>query len=197
MPREPSFSAADVLQAAADTFTLHGYHGTSMSLLTQATGLGKQSLYNSFGDKRALYLQAVDCATERFGAVASAMARCHNGRAALQRFFEQLRADCSSGDPARQQCVVSAGLLEGIAEEGVQAHLRSKWQATHELLRASVERGQKDGSIANPAPSAELADHLLAVVGGLRIAAQAGMTAPRLKRTLDIGLALLDSPEHT
>jgi TetR/AcrR family transcriptional regulator, transcriptional repressor for nem operon len=192
MPRERQFSPDEVLAAAADTFAEHGFNGTSLALLTEATGLGKQSLYNSFGDKRALYLQAVDCAAERFGSVQAGMLRAASGRAALQHFVDRLLQECASADPARRQCVVSAGLLESVDDDGIRQHLRGKWAATHELLRAQVERGQKDGSIANPAPSAELADHLMGLMSGLRVAAQAGTPAPRLQRSAEHGLGLLD-----
>jgi TetR/AcrR family transcriptional repressor of nem operon len=71
--------------------------------------------------------------------------------------------------------------------------LRAKWVASHEVLRAAVERGQKDGSVRNPAPSAALADLLLALMAGLRVHARADFGAARLQRTVDLALAALDS----
>jgi TetR/AcrR family transcriptional regulator, transcriptional repressor for nem operon len=194
MPRERQFSEADVLDAAADAFTRHGYSGTSVSMLLEATGLAKQSLYNCFGDKRTLYLRAVDNATARWEPVALQMARAADGRAALAQFFDTLLGRCLSDDPAQRNCIVSAGLLEGIDDAGIQGQLRGKWAATHEMLRAQVERGQKDGSIANPAPSAELADHLMAAMSGLRVAAQGGIGRERLARIAATALAVLERP---
>jgi TetR/AcrR family transcriptional repressor of nem operon len=192
MTRERQFSEAAVLERAADLFAAHGYQGTSLAMLLDATGLGKQSLYNAFGDKRELYLQALDCAVTRFAAVQAKMARAPNGRAAVASFFEHLVGHCASTDPARRSCIVSAGLLEGIEDELVARHLREKWSGTHELLRATVERGQKDGSIASRAASADLADLLLSVMAGLRVSARAAFDGPRLRRTASLALALLD-----
>jgi TetR/AcrR family transcriptional regulator, transcriptional repressor for nem operon len=45
-----------VLDRLTNAFSTYGYGGTSMALLQEATGLGKQSLYNTFGDKQAMYL---------------------------------------------------------------------------------------------------------------------------------------------
>ena len=45
MSRERSFDEAEVLERAADAFSVHGYAGTSVAILAAATGLGKQSLY--------------------------------------------------------------------------------------------------------------------------------------------------------
>lgn len=192
MPRERSFSAPDVLERVADAFTANGYAGTSLSVLTEATGLGKQSLYNTFGDKQALYLQALDCAVHRFDGLGRAMASAVSGREALSLYFEHLLELCASGDAARYQCIVSAGLLEDIDDAAVKLALRSKWQQTHELLRSAIERGQHDGSIRRRLPSAVLADLLMSLVSGLRVSARAGADAARLQSTVALALEMLD-----
>ena len=38
----------DILAALAEVFRAHGYEGATLSLITEATGLGKGSLYNLF-----------------------------------------------------------------------------------------------------------------------------------------------------
>ena len=193
MARERQFSEAVVLGEAADLFTSHGYQGTSLAMLLEATGLGKQSLYNSFGDKRALYLKALDCSVARYQAVQAQMQSAASGRAALQCFFEHVLGKCDSAEAADKSCIVAAGLLEAVDDALIMQTLRAKWGASHEMLRAAVERGQKDASVRNPAPSAALADVLLALVAGLRVNARADFGAARLQRTVDLALAVLDS----
>jgi AcrR family transcriptional regulator len=58
--RPRSFDTDEVLARARDTFWKYGYSGTSMDQLSVATGLHKPSLYGAFGDKKALYLAALD-----------------------------------------------------------------------------------------------------------------------------------------
>jgi TetR/AcrR family transcriptional repressor of nem operon len=194
MAREKQFNDADVLESAADVFASHGYQGTSLAMLLEATGLGKQSLYNAFGDKRELYLKAVECAAARYAAVSGAMDRAADGRAAVAEFFAHVLGSCASADPGRQSCIVSAGLLEGVDDEAIALRLRGKWLDTHELLRAAIERGQKDGSIANPEASAALADLLVSVMGGLRVSARAAIGCERMQRTVAMALSMLDRP---
>ncbi len=192
MAREKQFDDAAVLESAADLFAAHGYQGTSLAMLLDATGLGKQSLYNSFGDKRDLYLKAVECAAARYLAVQRQMELAPSGLDAVAVFFDQLVGHCASTDPARKSCIVSAGLLEGIDDEIIATRLRDKFFGTHELLRAAVERGQKDGSVRNSTASAALADLLLSVMGGLRVSAQAEFDCARLQRTVALALSVLD-----
>ncbi len=197
MGREKQFDETVALHSAADVFLAHGYQGTSLSMLLEATGLGKQSLYNSFGDKRELYLQAIECAVSRCAAVRAHMDKARDGRAAVQVFFGSLVSGCASKDPVAKSCIVSSGLLEAVDDAVIAHRLREKWAATHELLRAAVERGQKDGSIRNSTASAALADLLLSVMAGLRVSARAEFAPARLQRTVDLALALLDQPDSS
>jgi TetR/AcrR family transcriptional regulator, transcriptional repressor for nem operon len=192
MSREKQFSEAEVLENVADLFASHGYQGTSLARLLDATGLGKQSLYNSFGDKRALYLKSVDCSAARYKAVELRMQTAATGRAALVMYFDHVTGKCDSADPADKSCIVAAGLLEGVEDPLIVQTLRAKWAGSHEMLRAAVERGQKDGSISNRAPSAALADLLLAVTAGLRVNARAEFGKARLQQAVDLALGVLD-----
>ena len=192
MGREKQFSEAAVLEDVADLFASHGYQGTSLAKLLDATGLGKQSLYNSFGDKRALYLKSVECAVARYQAVETRMQTAPTGRAALVMYFEHLIGKCDSADPADRSCIVAAGLLEGLDDPLIVQTLRTKWAGSREMLRAAVERGQKDGSVRNGAPSGVLADLLLAVTAGLRVNARADFGKARLQKTVDLALSVLD-----
>src|SRR3954471_9271382 len=101
MSRERCFSEPEILDRLTDVFSTRGYAGTSLALLQDATGLGKQSLYNTFGDKQSMYLQAIDCAARRAAGSAAAMQAAADGRAAVQRFFGAIVDDCASANPAQ------------------------------------------------------------------------------------------------
>jgi len=58
--RPRGFDTDQVLGQVRDTFWRYGYAGTSMDQLSAATGLHKPSLYGAFGDKKRLYLAALD-----------------------------------------------------------------------------------------------------------------------------------------
>jgi TetR/AcrR family transcriptional regulator, transcriptional repressor for nem operon len=191
--RSKSFSPAATLQQVADVFVRRGFDATSLAQLEAAAGLGKQSLYNTFGDKKAMYLAAVECATARGAGVQALMRSAPDGRQALQSFFDHLVQDCASSDVQRRSCIVSAGLLEGIDDEDIQARLHAKWQGTHTLLKSAVARGQADGSIANTTKPQDLADHLMTAMSGLRVMARTQPGMARLKRVVAQALSVLDS----
>ncbi|WCM26434.1 TetR/AcrR family transcriptional regulator [Sphingomonas sp. QA11] len=63
--RPRSFDANVALKAASERFRTHGFAGTSLDDLAEATGLARPSLYAAFGDKRSLYLAALARLTDR------------------------------------------------------------------------------------------------------------------------------------
>ena len=60
MGRPKNFEREDVIQQAMEVFWLKGYAATSLSDLTDITGLNKKSLYNEFGSKQELFKIALD-----------------------------------------------------------------------------------------------------------------------------------------
>lgn len=55
MPRVEVFNRVHVLEKVKDLFWNKGFNGTSMQDLVDVTGLNRSSLYNSFGNKQALF----------------------------------------------------------------------------------------------------------------------------------------------
>jgi len=53
------FVEEQALDAAIDVFREHGFEGTSAEMLVRALGIGRQSLYDTFGDKWRIYLSSV------------------------------------------------------------------------------------------------------------------------------------------
>lgn len=75
-------TTAYIIETVAPIFTKHGYMGTSMSDLTEATGLTKGALYGNFENKEALALSAFE----------------YNSKLLLKTFDEKLNVDGSALD---------------------------------------------------------------------------------------------------
>ena len=88
MARPREFDEEEVVQRAMDVFWLHGYEAASLTDILDATGLAKGSLYKAFGDKKQLFMLALDAyldnANNRLVDVAESSA---SGRKALDEIF--------------------------------------------------------------------------------------------------------------
>ena len=174
MPRPRAFDEQQVLTAACEQFWDTGYAATSLDDLMSATGLGKGSLYGAFGDKRRLFLRALDDYNAR---ILDAM------RAALLD---------GPGSPWRR---LETFMLTTVVEQGLRGCLmansvseltnhdpelltraRTFYTAQAGILTECLDRARAGHEIAADTDPGEQARLLLATVQGLRFLQQAGMS---------------------
>lgn len=60
MARTKEFDPDAALQSALELFWRRGYEATSMADLVEHLGIGRASIYATFGNKHELYLKALD-----------------------------------------------------------------------------------------------------------------------------------------
>lgn len=68
MVRPREFDREEALKKAIDVFWARGFAAASTDDLREAMGIGRQSLYNTFGDKKALYVEALSSYQRRVSA---------------------------------------------------------------------------------------------------------------------------------
>ncbi|MBM3760653.1 MAG: TetR/AcrR family transcriptional regulator [Acidobacteria bacterium] len=91
MGRPLEFDRCAVIAKAKEVFHRAGYEAASIEDLTEATGLSRASLYNSFGDKRGLLLATLDAACDEGTQIREqAAARKCGARKILKEFFAKL-----------------------------------------------------------------------------------------------------------
>jgi TetR/AcrR family transcriptional repressor of nem operon len=194
MARPREFDEAEVLDAAMQCFWAHGYEATSVKDLIERTGLTAASLYNAYSDKRAMFRTALDHYIER--SIGARLRRCEAlpPRKAIRSFFDDILRR-SLGDRERKGCMVVNSALE------VAPHDREFREMIVETLRRleaffldCVERGQADGTITSSQPAVGLAQHMLAVLMGVRVLARVRPERPLLEGVITTALTFLDAP---
>src|SRR5258708_32178402 len=65
MARPKEFESETALNGAIEVFSEHGFEGTSTDELLRVMGISRQSMYDTFGDKRQLYLTSLQHYTAR------------------------------------------------------------------------------------------------------------------------------------
>ena len=60
MPRKKQFEVDEALTKAMREFWGRGYHPTSMQDLVDCMGIGRGSIYDTFGSKRGLFMRSLD-----------------------------------------------------------------------------------------------------------------------------------------
>lgn len=85
MPRSKQFKPEQALGSAMSAFWRHGYEATSMEDLMDCMGIGRASIYNAFGNKRALFLAALGHYVSTGGALQGVPLRILRSRRSCRR----------------------------------------------------------------------------------------------------------------
>lgn len=185
MARPREFDETLVLDAAVQRFWTKGYEATSVRELAEAMGITGASLYNAFGDKRALYHRALDHYVAGHSAerVARFEARLPP-RDAIVAFLSEITAR-SLEDPDRKGCMLVNSALELAPHDPeFQAAVAAVLTQIEAFFRRRVEAGQRDGTISSAHPPSDMARLLLGVHISIRVLARC-----RPERDLLEGLA--------
>jgi len=170
MGRPRQFDETSVLEAACDAFWARGYEATSTRDLVKATGLTQPSLYNAFGDKRGLFLRALDyyLDTTLRERIARTEAAYTPGTAITAFFAETVQRTLD--DDAQRGCLLVNSALEAAPDDSeLKAAITTELTQIRDFFLRCIEGGQRNGEITTQIPAADAAQHLLAVLLGLRV----------------------------
>jgi TetR/AcrR family transcriptional repressor of nem operon len=190
-PRE--FDEIAVLDAAVQCFWAKGFEATSVRDLADEMGMTGASLYNAFGDKRALYRRALDhYVAGSFGERAHRIESTLPPRAAIGAFFEEIIAR-SLNDKQRKGCMLVNSALELAPHDSeFQKVVAGVLLEVEMFFRRLVQAGQRDGSVARSQPANDLARLLLGVLLGIRVLARTRPERALLEGLVRPVLILLD-----
>jgi TetR/AcrR family transcriptional regulator, transcriptional repressor for nem operon len=191
MARPREFEAEVVLNAAMQCFWDRGYEATSVKDLVKETGITAASLYNAFGDKRALFHAALNQYIDR--SVGERIRRCEAlaAREAIQGFFQDI-LNRSLSDRERKGCLLVNSALE-IAphDEEFQEIIAAVLRRVEAFFLKCIRTGQADGTITRSSSAQDLARNLLGVLMGVRVLARVRPEKALLEGVIRLALSAL------
>jgi TetR/AcrR family transcriptional regulator, copper-responsive repressor len=177
--RPRSFDRDDVLGRAMLLFWKHGYDATSVSLLTEAMGIGAPSLYAAFGDKRGLFDEALDHYMMNYGAFTVRAFEEADARTAVERLLlGAAAAFTSAGHPPG--CMVIAAATNCAPESApVEKRLRTIRSGTVLAIEEKIANGS--GGTIPRASAHTLALFFSATLQGMSAQARDGASRKELE----------------
>lgn len=190
MPRPLAFDPAEALEQATRVFWRQGYEATSLGDLTEAMGINRPSLYNHFGDKRALYMQALLTYFERNSkATRLELETSQDVRLTLRRIFESMVSDKN----ARWGClVVNAATELGEEHQDIRDFACQSAQENEQMFAQVIRLGQERGEISQDKNAEALGKLLYNGMVAIRVRARSGASDEVLQENVELTLALLD-----
>lgn len=194
MARTKEFDPDAALQAALELFWSRGYEATSMADLVEHLGIGRASIYATFGNKRDLYLKALDRYGEtRDPALLRDLSQPGPALPAVRALVRRFAGEAA--DPTRRLngCFVTNTATELAPHDTAAAHrVELSWQHIETPLHSALVRAQAQGELPEDRDPRALARMLLVLLQGLRVVGKASSDPARVREAAEQALALLD-----
>jgi len=181
--RPRAYDPEVALKQATDTFWKAGYSGTSLDEISAATGMNPPSLYAAFGNKRALYLDAL----ERYwrmslAATREALAEHAPLREALMQAYEAALSIYFSGKGRPLGCfVVGTAVAEAVEDIKIRNSVAAGLRSIDSDFEARFREAQERGELKEDADPAALAVVASATMHTIAIRARAGVPRDELE----------------
>lgn len=165
--RRKEFDEREVLERAMNLFWLHGYEGVGLSELVRTMGISRQSLYDTFGSKRGLFIRAIE--HYRATQLAQALVLLEREGSPLEnvkdvlRFFERMASDRRC-----RGCLVANALVEmGPHDEEIATLLRQTLGLLERGVWRSLCEAQERGELSRERSPREISRALMNSMIGL------------------------------
>lgn len=182
MARPKEFDRDAAVDAAIGVFAEHGYEGTSTEMLLAAMKIGRQSMYDTFGDKRALFLTALGryntaSIAELVGSLTGASGAPAAIEHALVRFAQR------PGGKGKSACLGVLSICElGRSDADVAALNDAAGQALRSAIERVVVDGKRAGTVAKEVEPRAAADLVGVVLAGMKVSARNGASVATLEK---------------
>ena len=181
MARPKEFDQDEALHRAIRLSSRQGLAATSTDELMRVMDVGRQSMYDTFGDKRALFPKALETyVSESVRSIHEVLEEPGSALAAIRntiaRFAE--RKDLSSTDG----CMGINAVCEfGQRDPEVNQIIRKAARRQREALMVVLTRARSQGELDGNLDLATLADFFESTLAGIRMAAKAGTSRQALR----------------
>ena len=195
--RPPAYDRDTALRAIVDTFRQRGFAATSLDHLATATGMNRPSLFAAFGNKKAMYLAALQAFRhDMIAAVGPSLDKADSLPEAMTTFFDAaIRFYCSG---TSQGCLVlCTATAEAPADNEIGAISRDVLAEIESQIRHRIERAVAEAEQDATADPAALSKLLSAVLTSVAIQARAGVPESELRLLARVTLTtVLDGKVH-
>src|SRR5882762_231740 len=148
MSRTKEFNPDVALEIAVEVFWRLGYEHTSLETLMREMGISKQSLYDTFGDKRSIYFQAMGHYRETTNAALRDLFGTESSvKSGFKKLFQSIISE-SKAQHERGCLLLNANLASAIDDAEIKKFLRENQREVEAIFRSAFVEAKKNGELA-------------------------------------------------
>ncbi len=193
MARHKEFDQDEALHKAMEVFWSRGYGAASIQDLVKHMGINRQSLYDTFGDKHALYLQALDRYSEVEGRrIFELLERPGSVKKNLRQLFKSVVAG-SLYEGQRRGCFMGNAMSELAGRcKATAARTCTNMAAVEGAFYRALLRGKREGELKGVRDPRAVARFLCSSFQGLVLMAKATQDRKTLEDVVKVTLSVVD-----
>jgi TetR/AcrR family transcriptional repressor of nem operon len=188
---QKQFDEEEVLHKAMKAFWSRGYAATSVQDLVRSMGINKGSIYGTYGNKRSLFMKALQLYNNKRKALLAGLETSQSAISAIRGLF-QSRIDEIFSDSERLGCFLTNTALELAAHDAEIRDMVAQRQMEIEgFFQRMIERGQADKEISENLDAASASQSLLASLFGIMVLSRSRPEPALLTSIADSAVAIL------
>lgn len=182
MARTKTFDEEAVLHKAMLFFWHKGYNGTSPQEILDELELSRSSLYDTFGDKRSLFISTLKRYRNTVtGEIVRLLGETKNVPETLRMLFQAAKNNCFEGTKKRGCFMVNSQMELAPHDDEVLAIVSENREALENAFAGAIKRGQESGQLSKDNTPRALARFIMSNLWGLTAQSKAGAD----KKTFD------------
>ncbi len=192
MARTKEFQEEEVLEKAIQLFWCKGYHATSVQDIVDCLGISRSSLYDTFGDKRQLFLQALQSYRRMVeeNMIQQVEASTHP-LVTIEALFTAIVASSLDDSTSKGCFMVNCAVELAPNDEEVAQIVKVNTQDIENAFFVCIQKGQMTGEITTRYEARALARFLVNTISGIRIAGKSDHSHQLYDDIVQITLAVL------
>jgi TetR/AcrR family transcriptional regulator, transcriptional repressor for nem operon len=191
MARSKEFDEKAVLRKAMELFWEQGYEKTSMQDLVDHMGIHRRSIYDTFGDKRSLFLASLNHYEELIvNEMESIISSTSSIKQAIRDVFifvlnsiEQYPKGCLS---------VNAAIELSLLDKEIGRIVTKMFNRTEDMFNNLIKRGQTSGELSKEIDSDNTSRFLHNNLVGIRVLIKTNYNKKELEGIITLALSVLD-----
>lgn len=192
MVRTKVFNETEVLEKAVKLFWCKGFNGTSAQDLVDGLGISRSSLYDTFGDKRTLFIRALQHYRAHAAKELITMIKESNNIAnTIEHIFKMAVKDSLEDKLSKGCFVVNTTIELAPHDKDIAAIINQNMLDIEKALTLAIKKGQENGSFTNKHSAQSLSRFIFNTISGLRVAAKSNADSKVFNDVVNVTLSVL------
>ena len=186
------FDVDEALDAMLRVFWQQGFKATSTKQLAASASLSEGSLFNTFGNKQAIYVRALKRYEVMLESMDTIITTDPSPLSGIRMYWESI-ANYAADPSHAAGCFFTNACIERSDDPEVEQLIRNYHKRSESLFKKALDRAVAIGELNAKADRKAMSQFLLHSTQGIRVLSRLNPAKSKMKNIVDLTMAAIDS----